>query len=99
MTEHLIFTSQLCNAIRKLHISNYFSHLSGTIQARHWGLIDSSLKLTDKGRQFAEGKIAIEREIVVTPQKSSESPNILRGDSFIFIDEYDSGASFHAEVS
>ena len=88
MTEHLIFTAQLCNSIRKLHISNYFSHLSGTIQARHWGLIDSSLKLTDKGRQFAEGKIAIEREIVVTPQNSSD-PNILRGDSFIFIDEYD----------
>ena len=88
MTEHLIFTSQLCNAIRKLHISNYFSHLSNTIQARHWGLIDSSLKLTDKGRQFAEGKIAIEREIVVTPQNSSD-PNILRGDSFIFIDAYD----------
>ena len=89
-TEHLIFTSKLCQAIRKLYDSDYYSHLDGTHKTRHWGLIDKTLKLTDKGRQFARGEIAIERQIVVSPKIPFDpDPKILRGDDFIFIDEYD----------
>ena len=89
-TEHLIFTSKLCQAIRKLYDSDYYSHLDGTHKTRHWGLIDSTLKLTDKGRQFARGEIGIERLIIVSPKKPWDpDPEILRGDDFIFIDEYD----------
>ena len=89
-TECLIFTKKLCRAIRKLYDSDYFSHLDGTHKTRHWGLIDKALKLTDKGRQFARGEIAIERQIVVTPKIPWDTdPDILRGDEVIFIDEYD----------
>ena len=89
-TECLIFTEKLCNAIRKLYDKNYYSHLDGTHKTRHWGLIDSTLQLTDKGRQFARGEIAVERLIVVTPKIPWDTdPDILRGDEVIFIDEYD----------
>ena len=89
-TEHLIFTEKLCNAIRKLYDKNYYCHLDETHKTRYWGLIDKTLKLTDKGRQFARGEIAIERQIVVSPKKPWDTdPDILRGDAFIFIDEYD----------
>ncbi len=89
-TEHLIFTEKLCNAIRKLYNSDHYSHLDGTHKTRHWGLIDKTLKLTDKGRQFARGEIGIEHLIVVSPKFPFDpDPDILRGDSFIFIDEYD----------
>ena len=89
-TEALIFTKTFCNAIRKLYDSDYYSHLDGTHKTRHWGLIDKTLKLTDKGRQFARGEIGIERQIVVSPRYQFDpAPDILRGDACIFIDEYD----------
>jgi hypothetical protein len=89
-TEHLVFTKTLCNAIRKLYDFNYFSHLDGTHKTRHWDLIDMSLQLTDKGRQFARGEIGVERLIVVTPKIPWDpDPDILRGDEVIFIGEYD----------
>jgi len=89
-TECLIFSATLCKAIRKLYNTSYFSHLDNTHKTRHWGLIDSTLQLTDKGRQFARGEIGIEHHIVVSPKFPFDpDPDILRGDSFIFIDEYD----------
>jgi len=89
-TEHLIFTSKLCNAIRKLYHNDYYSHLDGIHKTRHWGLIDSTLKLTNKGEQFARGEIGVECQIVVSPKIPFDpDPDILRGDSFIFIDGYD----------
>ena len=89
-TESLIFTKKLCRAIRKLYHDNYYSHLDGIHKTRHWGLIDKTLKLTYKGQQFARGEIGVERQIVVSPKKPWDTdPDILRGDSFIFIDEYD----------
>ena len=89
-TECLIFTKKLCRAIRKLYHDNYYSHLDGIHKTRHWGLIDKTLKLTYKGQQFARGEIGVERQIVGSPKKPWDTdPDILRGDSFIFIDEYD----------
>ena len=89
-TEHLIFTEKLCEAIRKLYHTDYFSHLSGIHKTRYWGLINCGLKLTEKGKQFARNEIGVERLIVVTPRYTWDpAPDILRGDSFIFIDEYD----------
>ena len=89
-TEPIHFTSQLCEAVRKLYYHNYFSYLDQAQHLIHWGLINKDRKLTLKGIKFARGEIGIEKTIVVSPRFPNDpDPDIVRGDSFMFMEGVD----------
>ena len=89
-TEPIHFTSQLCEAVRKIYYHDYFSYLDQAHLLKHWGLINKDRKLTLKGMQFARGNIGIEKTIVVSPRFPNDpDSDIVRGDSFIFMEDAD----------
>ena len=89
-TEQIHFTPQLLEAVHKLYYHNYFSYLNQAHHLIHWGLINKHKKITLKGVRFARGDIGIEKTIVVSPRFANDpDPDILRGDSFIFMEDAD----------
>jgi hypothetical protein len=87
--ERFEFNQQLCDAIRLLHYKHYFSYLKNCHHTQYWGLIDHKYQITPKGILFVEGKISIERVIVVTPKFQGKDPEILRGDTFVFVYDFE----------
>ena len=89
-TEPIHFTAKLFEAIRKLYYHGYFSYLCNAQHLIHWGLINKNKQITLKGIRFVRGDIGIEKWIVVSPRFSNDpDPEILRGDSFIFMEDAD----------
>ena len=89
-TERISFTPNLFEAVQKLYYHGYFSYLNQAYNLRHWGLITHQKKLTLKGIRFARGDIGIEKTIVVCPRYPKDpDPEIIRGDSFIFMEDPD----------
>jgi len=89
-TEPIHFTSQLCEAIKKLYYHNYFSYLDQAHHLIHWGLINKDKRLTLKGILFLKGEIGVEKTIVVSPRFPNDpDPDIVRGDSFMFMEDAD----------
>ena len=88
--EAIQFTPTLSRAVRKLYYHGYFSYLDEAYKLRHWGLINKHKKITLKGVRFVRGDIGIEKSIVVSPRFSNDpDPDIIRGDSFIFMEDAD----------
>jgi len=84
------FNSRLCEAIRKLYYHGYFSYLCNAHHLIHWGLINKDKQITLKGVRFVRGDIAIEKMVYVSPRFSNDpDPEILRGNSFIFMKDAD----------
>ncbi len=89
-TEPIHFTSQLCEAVRKIYYHGYFSYLDQAHLLKHWGLINEHKKLTFKGILFLKGEIGVEKTIVVSPRFPNDpDPDIVRGDSFMFMEDAD----------
>jgi hypothetical protein len=89
-SEPIHFTSRLCEAIQKLYYHGYFSYLCNAHHLIHWGLINKDKKITLKGVRFVRGDIGVEKMIYVSPRFSNDpDPEILRGDSFIFMKDAD----------
>ena len=89
-SEPIHFTSKLFEAIRKLYYHNYFSYICNAHHLIHWGLINKNKQITLKGIRFCRGDIGIEKTIHVSPRFNNDpDPEILRGDTFIFMEDAD----------